>query len=90
MTSLYVVTFSHYIKKKHLQMWIFFSPHSPAAAQNSSVPPALSDSQQKATFDLGSILLCLTTEHLNTRQVVFMTHRLELSGSTLGQQDLSN
>lgn len=48
------------------------------------------NSQQKATFDLGSILLCLTTEHLNTRQVVFMTHRLELSRSTLGQQYFSN
>ncbi len=67
-----------------------FSLLSPAAARSSSALFALSNSQQKATFDLGSILLCLTAEHLNTRQVVFMTHRLKLLRSTLEQQDFFN
>lgn len=45
---------------------------------------------RKATFDLGYTLLCLTAEHLNTRQVVFMTRGLQLLRSTLKQQDFSN
>ena len=77
-------------KKQHLYKGGCFSLISPAAAQRSSEPLGLSYSQQKATFDLWYTLLCLTAEHLNTRQVVFMTRGLQLLRSTLEQRDFSN
>lgn len=68
----------HYITTPLANM--FFSPSFFLLQLKVALRRSVSERvSRKATFDLGPTLLCLTIEHLNIRQVVFMTRRLELS-----------
>lgn len=55
---------THVLSSHTCKTWIFFLFF--LLLQHKVVLDHSVSSQQKATFDLGSILLCLTAEHLNT------------------------